>query len=139
MTPKKPAARPTMTTLSPRKTEEKKKPLSNYEIEKNLKESLKSTDDGLKKFLESLKQAGMADAAQGYRAMSMVLIQQRLWADEHHRDALVPLFRSIAQTASDLHRIFGSFADVMKPLKEIDKLKASAVSDAVKAESTQEG
>jgi hypothetical protein len=66
----------------------------------------------------------MHEAAHAYRGMQMVLVQQRLWADAHHRAELLPLFRSIAETAGELHRIFASFADVMRPLKELDKLGA---------------
>lgn len=119
-----------MSQLRPRRAEaprraEKKRPPTNHEVEKGLRQSLESTDEGLRKFLEALRGSGMADAVQGYRAMQMVLVQQRLWAEEHHRDQLMPLFQSIARTAEDLHRIFASFADIMKPLKELDKLSAS--------------
>jgi hypothetical protein len=117
--------RPSLSELSPRKREEEKKRApSNHEIEKNLKESLTSTDEGLKQFLASLRQAGMPEAVQGYRAMQMVIVQQRLWVEAHHRSQLQPLFRSIAQTSGEIHRIFASFADVMKMLKEVDKLRA---------------
>jgi hypothetical protein len=104
--------------------------LSNYQIEKGLKQSLESTDAGLKQFLASMRESGMAAAPQAYRAMQMVLIQQRLWADEHHRAALTPLFRSIAKTAGELHQIFTSFADVLRPLKEVDKLGKAALQRA---------
>ncbi|HEU4403868.1 MAG TPA: hypothetical protein VFS43_01035 [Polyangiaceae bacterium] len=107
---------------------------SNYQIEKGLKHSLESTDAGLKQFLESMRASGMASAPQAYRAMQMVLIQQRLWADAHHRAQLQPLFRSIAQTAGELHRIFAGFADVMKPLKELDKLGKAALERAARGE-----
>jgi hypothetical protein len=124
-----------MSQLSPRKPkEEKAKPLSTYEIEKNLKGSLAATDEGLKKFLASLKQAGMPEAVQGYRAMAMVLLQQRLWAHEHRREQLLPHFRSIAQTAGEIHRIFASFADAMKPLKEVDKLRSATPAEPAEGE-----
>jgi len=113
-----------MSELRPRAQQvEKKRTPSNYEIEKNLRASLQSTDEGLKQFLTSLRQARMHEAAQSYRAMQMVLVQQRLWADSHHRTELEPLFRSIAKTSDELHKIFSSFAEVMKPLKELDKLR----------------
>lgn len=115
--------------------EQKPRKLSNYQIEKGLKLSLESTDAGLKQFLESMQASGMASAPQAYRAMQMVLLQQRLWADEHHRTQLLPLFRSIAKTAGELHRIFASFADVLKPLKEVDKLGKAALQRAAQAES----
>lgn len=100
---------------------------SAYQIEKGLKESLESVDKGLKQFLSSLQESRMADALQGYRTMQRVLIQQRLWAHSHSRVALVPLFRSIAQTAGELHRIFSGYADAMRPLKELDKLTRMSV------------
>lgn len=95
---------------------------SAYVIEKGLKQSLESVDNGLKRFLLSLEQAGMAGGVQGYRSLAMVLVQQRLWAHSHARTQLVPLFRSIAKTAGELHRIFSAYAEVMKPLKELDKI-----------------
>jgi len=95
---------------------------SAYQIEKGLKQSLESVDAGLKKFLASMKGSGMAEALQGYRTMQTVLVQQRLWAHSNGRTALAPLFRSIAQTAGELHRIFSGYAEAMRPLKELDKL-----------------
>jgi hypothetical protein len=95
---------------------------SAYVIERGLKQSLESVDNGLKRFLLSLQQAKMAEGIQGYRSLGMVLIQQRLWAHSHARTQLVPLFRSIAKTAGELHRIFSAYAEVMKPLKDLDKI-----------------
>ncbi len=66
----------------------------------------------------------MPEAVQAYRAMQMVVLQQRLWVHGNGREQFLPEFASIAQTAGELHRIFASFADVMKPLKEVDKLGA---------------
>jgi hypothetical protein len=126
--------RPSMSELSRRQSpqerrpqQEKTRPPTSQEVEKNLAESLASTDEGLKAFLASLRQARMPEAVQAYRAMQMVLVQQRLWANEHRREQLLPRFRAIAQTAAEIHRIFSSFADVMKPLKELDKLRAPLV------------
>lgn len=118
LSPRRPARE-----VSPRKpAQENKRPLTSHEVEKGLRESLVSTDEGLKKFLDSLRQARMPEAVQGYRAMQMVLVQQRLWASEQRSDQLLPLFKSIAETAGEIHRIFASFADVMRPLKELDQL-----------------
>ena len=127
--------RPSLDELSPRRPgrglspqkppQEKKHVPTTQEIETNLKESLESTDEGLKKFLASLRQAGMPEAVQAYRAMQMVLVQQRLWTHQHRHDQLLPSFRSIARTTGEIHKIFASFADVMKPLKEIDKIRGT--------------
>lgn len=95
---------------------------SAYEIERGLKQSLESVDAGLKQFLQSLKDSGLAEALQGYRTMQVVLVQQRLWAHNNHRTALAPLFRSIAQTAGELHRIFSGYAEAMRALKDLDKI-----------------
>ena len=92
------------------------------EIARGLQQSLASTSAGLAAFLAMLRDSGLAEAAHGYRAMQMVLVQQRLWTQTHRRDELLPLFASIAETAGELHRVFASFASVMAPLKELDRL-----------------
>jgi hypothetical protein len=97
---------------------------STYEIEKGLRLSLESVDNGLKQFLLSLKESKMVEGLQGYRNMQLVLVQQRLWAHNHSRVQLLPQFRSIAKTAAELHRIFSSYAEVMRPLKELDRISA---------------
>ncbi len=76
-----------------------------------------ATGEGLKRFLEMLHQSGLTEAVHGYRAMQMVLVQQRLWAHANGRSELLSLFQSLAQTAEELHRIFAGFAGVMLPLK----------------------
>lgn len=103
---------------------------SAYQVEKGLKQSLESVDNGLKRFLLSMQESGMAEGVQGYRAMQMVLLQQRLWAHSHSRTQLAPLFRSIAKTAGELHRLFSAYAEVMKPLKEIDRITRMTVGEA---------
>jgi hypothetical protein len=103
---------------------------SAYQIEKGLKESLESVDKGLKQFLNSLQESRMTEALQGYRMMQRVLIQQRLWAHTNSRSALVPLFRSIAHTAGELHRIFSGYTEAMRPLKELDKITRLNVGSA---------
>jgi hypothetical protein len=87
-----------------------------------LRDSLTATDEGLRRFLEMLHQSGLTEAVHGYRAMQMVLVQQRLWAHAQGRAELLPLFQSLARTADELHHIFAGFAAVMLPLKELDKL-----------------
>ena len=89
-------------------------------------DSLASTDEGLRRFLEMMRTSGLAEAVHGYRAMQMVLVQQRLWAHAHQRTELLPLFQSLARTADELHRIFAGFAGVMLPLKELDSLTTMA-------------
>ncbi|MFT3776129.1 MAG: hypothetical protein QM820_63105 [Minicystis sp.] len=95
---------------------------SAYVIEKGLKQSLESTDKGLKQFLASMQKSGMVEGIAGYRALQTVLVQQRLWAHGHGRSQLQPLFRSIAKTAGELHRIFSGYADAMRALKDLDKI-----------------
>lgn len=113
---------------------------SAYVIEKGLKQSLESTDVGLKQFLQSLEKSGMIEALQGYRALQTVLVQQRLWARTHGRTQVDPAFRSIAKTAAELHRIFSAYADAMKPLKELDRIKgAAAVAASAPAAPKPEG
>jgi hypothetical protein len=88
----------------------------------SLRDSLASTDEGLKRFLEVLRQSGLSESMHGYHAMQMVLVQQRLWAHAHRRTDLLPLFQSLARTTTEIHRIFSGFAAVMLPLKDLDKL-----------------
>lgn len=97
------------------------------DVTQGLRDSLASTDEGLRRFLEMLRRSGLAEAVHGYRAMQMVLVQQRLWTHSQGRTELLPLFQSLARTADELHRIFAGFAAVMLPLKEIDKLTAMSV------------
>ncbi|MEZ4294587.1 MAG: hypothetical protein R3B70_06400 [Polyangiaceae bacterium] len=117
--------RSSMSELTPRRKKEEpaKKPLTVAEVEKNLKASLASTDEGLKKFLASMREARMDEAVHAYRSMQVVLVQQRMWAQTNRRDQLLPLFRSIARTSGEIHRIFSGFAEVMKGLKEVDKIR----------------
>lgn len=95
---------------------------SAYVVEKGLKQSLEATNTGLKQFLQSMQKSGMIEAIHGYRALQMVLVQQRLWAHNNNRSQLQPLFRSIAKTAGELHRIFSSYAEAMRPLRDLDKI-----------------
>jgi hypothetical protein len=105
-------------------------------VAQGLRDSLTSTDEGLRRFLEMLRGSGLAEAVHGYRAMQMVLVQQRLWAHSNDRAELLPLFQSLARTADELHRIFAGFAAVMLPLKEIDKLtKMTGLPETLDAES----
>lgn len=114
--------------------QDKKKPPTNQEIEQNLKESLHSTGEGLKNFLDSMQAAKMPEAVHAYRAMQIVLVQQRLWAEQYCGGRLLQQFQSIAQSAGELHRIFASFAEVMRPLKEIDKLSSPMVTETEQGE-----
>jgi hypothetical protein len=102
---------------------------SPYVIEKGLRQSLESTDLGLKQFLLSIQKSGMVEALAGYRALQTVLVQQRLWAHANGRGQLKPLFRSIAKTAGELHRIFNGYGELMRSLKDLDKLTSAGVAD----------
>jgi hypothetical protein len=104
---------------------------STYVIEKELKKSLEVTDTALKQFLQSLEKAGMAEGLSGYRSLQVLLVQQRLWAQSHGRAQLTPLFRSIAKTAADLHRIFSAYTESMRTLKDLERLKGMPLSGAV--------
>ncbi len=91
-------------------------------IANNLKRSLQSADGGRASFLASLSGSGLREALSGYRQLQAVLIQQRLWAQDHSRSELEPLFQSIAETAGEIHAILAPYADIMRPLKELDKI-----------------
>ena len=87
-----------------------------------LKRSLESTNDGFTKFIASLRQSGLPDAVKGYRQLQVVLMQQRLWAQNHKRQELDSLFQNIARNAEELHAIFAAFADIMEPLKDLPNI-----------------
>jgi hypothetical protein len=97
-------------------------PRSADEIERNLRTSLEAARDGLRQLWRSIEESKMASAVQQYRALQALLIQQRLWAHGNGRKALVPVFAEIARAARDLHRVFHSYAEVMRALKELDRL-----------------
>lgn len=97
-------------------------PRAVHEIEAGLQQSLEAVDRGLQRFLRSIEESGLREALPGYQNLQAVLIQQRLWTDSNGRAQLVPLFRSIAASCAELHRVFSSYAGVMQPLKELDKL-----------------
>ncbi len=101
--------------------------MQNEEIAHSLRTSLESTNDGLTKFLVSLRQAGLPDAVKGYRQLQMVLMQQRLWAQNHKRQELDSLFQSIARNAAELHAVFAAFAGIMEPLIDLPNLSEAAV------------
>src|SRR5262249_12005035 len=96
--------------------------MQNEEIASSLRLSLESTNDGLMTFLASLRQAGLPDAVKGYRQLQMVLMQQRLWAQNHHRQELESLFQSIAHNAEELHSVFAAFAGIMEPLIDLPNI-----------------
>ncbi|HET9528726.1 MAG TPA: helix-turn-helix domain-containing protein [Blastocatellia bacterium] len=100
------------------------------EIAKSLKRSLENADRGLSLFLASLDGSGLPDALKGYRQLQMVLIQQRLWAHNHSRAELVPLFQSIAGTAARIHAILSPYAELMRPLKDLDSMTAIEIEQA---------
>jgi hypothetical protein len=100
------------------------------EIAKGLKTSLENADRGLSMFLASLDGSGLPDALKGYRQLQMVLIQQRLWAHNHSRAELVPLFQSIAGTAARIHAILSPYAELMRPLKDLDSMTAIEIEQA---------
>ena len=99
------------------------------EVAKSLKSSLENADRGLSLFLASLEGSGLLDALRGYRQLQMVLIQQRLWARNHARDDLAPLFHSISVTAGRIHAILSPYAELMSPLKDLENISEAQVED----------
>lgn len=95
---------------------------SDDSIAVGLKQSLESAVRGLNAFLESLNRSGMPDAADGYRRLQAVLIQQRLWARNNSRSELDPLFQSIADAASDIGAILSPYSVVMSQLKDLNRI-----------------
>jgi hypothetical protein len=102
------------------------------EVAKALKSSLENADRGLSLFLASLEGSGLPDALRGYRQLQMVLIQQRLWARNHARDDLAPLFQTISVTAGRIHAILSPYAELMSPLKDLDNISEAQVEDGGK-------
>lgn len=102
------------------------------EVAKSLKSSLENADRGLTLFLASLEGSGLPDALRGYRQLQMVLIQQRLWARNHARDDLAPLFHSISVTAGRIHAILSPYAELMSPLKDLENISEAQVEDGGK-------
>ena len=100
------------------------------EIAKSLKASLENADRGRSLFLASLEGSGLPDALKGYRQLQMVLIQQRLWAHNHSRAELVPLFQAIAGTAARIHAILSPYAELMRSLKDLDSMTAIEIEQA---------
>lgn len=94
---------------------------------RSLEKSLESTYRGLRLFLETLERSGLREAAQAYRELQLVLIQQRLWARSYRRSELDPLFRKLAEAAGALHEIFAGFAAVFEPLKYLESVGAVQV------------
>ncbi|WP_428267627.1 hypothetical protein [Haliangium sp.] len=95
-----------------------------HDTERGLEQSLAAAQDGLERFLASIRSSGMAEAAANYRDLQAVLIQQRLWAERHGATRLGPRFRAIAAICKELYEVFATYAGVMQPLKELDKLTA---------------
>lgn len=92
------------------------------QIAESLQRSLASTEAGLRSFLSVLRDSGLVEAAQGYRALQMCLVQQKLWAHHHGRSELTAAFAGVASAAGELHKVFSTFTAVMAPLRELDKL-----------------
>jgi hypothetical protein len=89
----------------------------------DIRRSLESTHKGLETLLASLERSGLKDAADPYRDMQLVLIQQRLWSRNHRRDDLEPLWSQIAETARAVHEILAAFAVVMGELGDLDQIE----------------
>lgn len=100
------------------------------ELESNVSDALSAAKAGLEHFLEVVEASGLSRGVQEYRNLQAVLVQQRLWADRNNCTELMRLFEPIAKTAAELHRIFHAYAETMKRLKEIDKLRAAETGPA---------
>jgi hypothetical protein len=90
-------------------------------VTEGLRQSLEATRQGLQRFVDSLHASGMAGAAQGYRQLRTVLVQQRLWAESQGRTELAPLFRAIAEVAAAARAILAPYTDVMAGLEDLDR------------------
>jgi hypothetical protein len=101
----------------------RKKPQNDTdELAAALEQTLLNAERGLQSFLASLQTSGLPEAVGGYRQLQALLLQQRLWAVNQERAELEENFARLAQLAADLHRIFQTYADIFKPLCELDKL-----------------
>jgi hypothetical protein len=93
------------------------------EAQPDIRRSLESTQKGLETLLASLERSSLKDAADPYRDMQLVLVQQRLWSRNHGRDDLEPLWSQIAETARTVHEILAAFAVVMGELGDLDRIE----------------
>jgi hypothetical protein len=66
--------------------------------------------------------------------LQALLLQQRLWAINQQRKELNGNFTRLAQLAGELHKIFHAYAEILKPLVELDNLAHMQISEEPVAE-----
>ncbi len=98
-------------------------------LARQLAGSLRSANDGLASFLEALRRSGLPRAADGYRRLSGVLVQQRLWALRHRRDELDGPFSQLVRTSAEIHALLAAYEALFRPLVAIDRLTIVAGPD----------
>ncbi len=103
---------------------------------RSLEKSLQSAHQGLSLLLKSLQQSGFAEAIHGYQQLQMVLIQQRLWACNHHREELNRYWHQIAKTTTEIHDILAPLSAIMAELKAIDTINAVSPSASLSKDSS---
>ncbi len=94
------------------------------DVARRLKDSLISTEDGLKTFLQSLERSGLRTAAPAYRQMALAVAQQKMWADANGRRELDRLFKGVARNAAEIEKLMTRFAEAIAPLAALNDLKA---------------
>lgn len=95
----------------------------------NLKASLESTLSGLTEFSLSLQRLNLDKAIPSYQQLLAVLIQQKIWSENHQRKELEPLWKLVAQEAGKIYHIVEPFTRVMEKLRAIDSIRVKHPSE----------
>lgn len=85
----------------------------------DLERSLRATTQGLTAFLESLRDAGLEEAADDYRQLASVLINQRLWAANNNAADLYRHFAAISALAGSIRDILSPYVSLMGRLEDL--------------------
>ena len=96
---------------------------SSRNIVPTLEYSLKSTTEGLDKFLSSLKQSGFKDAIQPYHQLQTVLFQQYLLSKKYNNKTLDKHFLSISEISKEIHDILSNMAEIMKEISNLKNIE----------------
>lgn len=105
-------------------------------ISNNLKNSLESTVKGLQMFSRSLEKSGMNESIPEYKKLRYILIQQRLWSQNHKQEMLQPLWDEVSKHATKIVETLTSFAEVMNELKDINTINHTDEDDSCSQKST---
>lgn len=92
---------------------------------RSLEKSLESANQGLNALLQSLEQGHFREAADSYRQMQIVLIQQWLWSRAYRRDELETAWQAIQHTARSIVELLTALSSAIEPLAHLDTIELS--------------